>query len=77
MKTQMWRELEVEAEGLGVAVYTACPHFYQTVSGVESGPHCQLGNSWCEGREKGGGCECGHFRIRCKNHAGPAFVKTV
>lgn len=55
MKTQMWRELEVEAERLGVAVYTACPHFYQTVSGVESGPHCQLGNSWCKGREKEGG----------------------
>lgn len=33
------------------AVYTACPHFYQAVSGVQRGSHCRLGNSWWERRE--------------------------
>lgn len=40
------------------AVYTACPHFYQAVSGVHRGLLCRLGNSWWE---KGG--RSGHLSI--------------
>lgn len=49
-------------------------------------PDCLWGWEWAtlstreqlvRGEGEGGACERGHFRIRCKNHAGPAFVKTV